>query len=163
MQRALQAQQAAELAEAARALLQDHADTNGSSRHGNSVSNGSKSSALGLDSLKAVASAGSNSSSSGSSGSAMGTGTHTPLARQSMQQTSAQPIPLSFASTRQDLDGAHNPPPGHLLLSPHPSPSAINLAQGSNYELGSSFVDGTLSSSPYANGIYTEVLGGELK
>ena len=170
MQRALlQAQQEAELAEAARALLLDGLDSNGSLlKHtlkvssANGVSSGSQSGAS-TSTARSRSREASGSGSSSSSGSARGTGSQTPVARVSNYETATgtQPIPLSFAATREHVNGPHLPPPGTLHLSPGPSTSNGRPLFGTNYELGSSFVDNDLSSSPYANGPYTEVLGGE--
>lgn len=168
MQRALQAQQEAELAEAARALLLDGSGSNGSllkhtlrvaSANGLSTGSQSGASTSTAGSISGEAD-GSGSSSSGSS--AKGTGTHTPLARAPNYETTTQPIPLSFAASREHVSGPHLPPPGNLHLSPGPSSSNGRPLFGTNYELGSSFVDNDLSSSPYANGPYSEVLGGKL-
>lgn len=84
---------------------------------------------------------------------------------------SAMPIPgtsaaapTSFAETREHLDGFHVPPPGTIHLSPGlpmRKPISSTSSGGSNYELGSSYVD-SMAASPFASGsAYAEVLGGE--
>lgn len=162
MQRALKAHQEIELAEAARALNLDHNDSRAVFRHSlngkHMNGSGSGASTSTARSTSGEASAGSSSSESGK-----GTGAHTPMARPSHYQTNgSQPIPLSFAATREHLEGIHNPPPGTLHLSPGlGGPSNGKATQSSNYELGTSFIDSTLSASPFANGNYTEVLGGK--
>jgi len=167
MQRALQAHQEAELAEAARALVLDGSHSNGLLKHtlkvssANSVSSDSQSGAS-TNTAGSVSGDASGSGSSSSSDSAKGTGMNTPLAHGSSYGATSQPIPLSFAATREHVNGSHLPPPGTLHLSPGPSTSSGRPLFGSNYELGSSFVDNDLSASPYASGPYAEVLGGKL-
>lgn len=165
MQRALRAHQEAELAEAAKSIVLDGGDSraifrqslNGHASHRASSSTSAFSDGRPLNATS------SSSSSSSSGGSNKGTGTHTPLASASTSHSSAsQPIPLSFAANREHLDGPHNPPPGNLHLSPGLGTQTGRYGSSSNYELGSSFKDGGLSASPYANGNYTEVLGGKL-
>lgn len=164
MQRALRAHQEAELAEAAKAIVLDGGDSRAifrQSLNGHAGRHGSSSTSAFSDAHPLNASGSSSSSSSG--GSNKGTGAHTPLASASTSHSSAsQPIPLSFAANREHLDGPHNPPPGTLHLSPGLGTQPGRYGSSSNYELGSSFVDGGLSASPYANGNYSEVLGGKL-
>lgn len=170
MQRALQAHQEAELAEAARALLlnsngNDSRDTFRQSLNGHGIAGGS--SGFRADVFAAAGSSTARETSRGSSSgeSARGTGAHTPLASgRNFYASTSQAIPMSFASRREHLDGDHNPPPGTLGLSPGPGLSnGSRHGLSSNYELGSSFVDSSLSASPFANanGNYTEILGGE--
>lgn len=166
MQRALKAHQEAELAEAARSLLLNRNDSRAVFRQSLNGHNINGSGPFGGHAgvfKDASGSTGMASGGSSSSGSARGTGTQTPLARSpDAQASTSQPIPLSFAATREHLDGVHNPPPGTLHLSPGlVTPNGGKHGSTSNYELGSSFVDSTLLASPFANGNYTEVLGGE--